>query len=133
VRPGGDGMNDDTPIMSADEFNEFIRKTKQSKYRNVKTTVDGITFASKREANRYAELKLMKQAGEIIDLVLQIRYPIVVNDVKICTYIADFVYFDVASGRYVVEDAKSKATMTPAYRIKKKLMKAIYDIDIQEV
>jgi hypothetical protein len=123
-------MNDDTPIMSADEFNEFIRKTKQSKYRNVKTTVDGITFASKREANRYAELKLMEAAGEIELLGTQVRFEIVVNGEKIGAYVADFSYWD-KDGNNVVEDAKG--VRTPVYKLKKKLVKALYGVDIQEV
>ena len=48
-----------------------------SKYRNVKTEVDGILFASKKEARRYSELKLLERAGEIAHLELQPR-------IKIC-------------------------------------------------
>ena len=45
-----------------------------SKYRNRKTTIDGIAFDSKAEARRYAELKLLERAGEIKDLELQPKY-----------------------------------------------------------
>ena len=36
-----------------------------SKFGNVRTSVDNITFASKAEARRYQELRLLEKAGEI--------------------------------------------------------------------
>lgn len=121
----------------------------KSKYRNIKTVVDGITFDSKKEAKRYQELKLMEKAGEIENLEYQKIYDLVIKDmhpegqmrgdvmVSICKYKADFSYSIPFSpgvwGKDVVEDVKSEITRKlPAYRIKKKLMKAIYGIDILE-
>lgn len=102
-----------------------------SKYRNVKTEVDGITFASKAEAKRYSELKLLERAGKIKELHLQPRYPLTVEGEKICTYVGDFLYRDPLTGNYVLEDVKG--VRTAAYNIKRKLVKAIYKIDIVEV
>ncbi len=99
-----------------------------SKWHNVRTTVDGITFASKHEAERYAELKLEQLAGEITELELQKHYRLDVNGVHICDYVADFVYK--RHGVRVTEDAKGK--QTELYRVKKELMRAIYGIDIVE-
>ncbi len=111
-----------------------------NKYRNVKTVVDGIKFDSKREAARYQELKLLQKAKKITDLKLQPKYPIMVNEgyglIKVCDYVADFFYIviDHPDAPFsVVEDVKSKPTMTPIYRLKKKLMKAIYNLDIKEI
>lgn len=94
-----------------------------SKYRAVKTEVDGITFASKREAHRYGELRMLEKAGIIHDLVLQPKFPLVIDSKLVCLYIADFKYQD-ANGRTVVEDAKGMKT--PVYRIKFKLFHALY-------
>ena len=94
-----------------------------SKYKAIPTAVDGIIFASKKEAARYGELKLLERAGIIKDLTLQPRYPIVFEGKLICTYIADFSYTDL-SKRFVVEDVKGMKT--PAYRLKKKLVEARY-------
>ena len=47
------------------------------KYRNKKVEVDGILFDSKKEANRYMELKLLEKAGEITDLKRQVRYELI--------------------------------------------------------
>lgn len=102
----------------------------KNKYRAIKTEVDGITFDSKREAARYMELVLLERAGEISRLELQPKYDCVVNGKKICTYKADFRYFD-ANGS-VVEDVKGMKT--PVYRLKKKLVEALYPgVTIQEV
>lgn len=104
-----------------------------SKYRNVRTEIDGITFASKREAARYAELKLLEKAKAIYGLELQPQYRLDVGGEKICVYRADFRYIDRSTvpNRIVVEDAKG--VKTPEYKLKKKLMKAVYGIEIQEV
>lgn len=121
-----------TEQMSAKEYRDaFARERKPSKYRNVRTTVDGITFDSKREAERYGELKTMEAAGVISDLELQPRFPLTVNDERVGTYVGDFMYHDNEDMRYVVEDAKG--VRTDVYKLKRKLVKAIYDITIQEV
>lgn len=99
------------------------------KYRNLKTLVDGIVFDSQKEARRYGELKLLVRSGEIHSLELQPRFPVVINGVKVCTYVADFGYVD-HTGSPVVED--SKGFKTPIYNLKKKLVKAVHGIDILE-
>ncbi|TGR16203.1 DUF1064 domain-containing protein, partial [Mesorhizobium sp. M1C.F.Ca.ET.196.01.1.1] len=76
------------------------------KYRNVPTTIDGIRFASKREALRYCDLKLLERAGEISGLKLQPRYPLTVNSLHVATYVGDFDYTACKSGRLVTEDRK---------------------------
>lgn len=104
-----------------------------SKYRAIPTEVDGVRFASKAEARRYGQLKLLQASGEIRDLALQPRYPLAVKGQKVATYIADFAYTDRLTGKFIVEDVKSAPTATPLYKLKKKLVKAIYGIDIMEV
>ncbi len=100
-----------------------------SKYRNVRTTVDGITFASRREANRYVELRIELLTSEIEELELQKAFSLDVNGIHICDYVADFVYR--RSGREIVEDAKGPRL--ELFKLKKALMKAILGIDVVEV
>jgi len=102
----------------------------RAKYNAIITHVDGHTFASRAEARRYQELKLLERAGEIQNLTLQPRYKLVVNGVLICHYIADFLYLDVATNRMITEDVKG--VRTAVYRIKRKLMRACYGIDVLE-
>lgn len=104
---------------------------KPSKYGNVRTEVDGITFDSAREAREYAILKLLAQSGDITDLVLQPRFPLQDSGTGAVTglqrrpvvYVADFAYTD-RQGRRVVVDVKG--FRTKEYRIKVKLFRERY-------
>ena len=89
------------------------------KYRNVKTEVDGITFDSRAEANRYCELKMLLAAGEISGFDIQ---PSFVLDVGV-RYRADFIVCDNA-GKVWVEDVKGVETQT--FRLKRKLWEQRY-------
>lgn len=103
---------------------------KVPKYRNVKTTVDGMTFDSAKEARRWSELCLLQRAGQISDLSRQVRLPLRVNDCLVCTFIPDFTY--VEAGQQVIEDVKSPATAKhPVFIIKKKLLKALTGLDVR--
>lgn len=107
---------------------------KKNKFNATKTEVDGIVFDSKKEAARYGELKLLLKAGEIGFLKMQVEYKLEYNGQKIASYIADFEYILSSTGEKVVEDVKGEATCKlPAYRLKKKLMKAVHGIEIKEV
>lgn len=99
------------------------------KYGNTPTKVGEITFHSKKEAKRYGDLILLQRAGVISDLKLQVKFPIVVDDALITTYVADFTYLD-AKGERVVEDVKGYAT--EVYALKRKLMKTLLNITILE-
>jgi hypothetical protein len=108
------------------------------KYGNVRIEVDGHVFDSKREAKRYAELKLLQLAGEITALELQPVFELSVVPltrptvrVNVGRYTADFRY--VEHGQVRVEDVKSTATKTTAYRLRKRMVEAIYGITIAEV
>lgn len=104
-----------------------------TKYGSRATVQGGRRFDSKAEARRALELCALEMAGEIKDLMYQVPYPLVVNGVKIGTYFADFSYRDALTGHETVEDVKSRPTMTPAYRLKKKLVLALYGVRIVEV
>lgn len=105
------------------------RGARPNKYRAKPVTIDGMFFASTKEARRWAELQLMQRAGVISDLKRQVRYPLDVNGQPICHYVADATFQ--RDGRLIVED--TKGVSTDVYRLKKKLMKAIHNIDVVEV
>lgn len=105
-----------------------------NKFHAKPTTIDGIRFASKREAKRYGELKLLQRANDITDLEVHPTYKLTIDGVVIAKYTADFAYTDLAKGgKYVVEDVKSPATKTRDYKLKAKLMLALKGIEISEV
>lgn len=104
-----------------------------SRFAAVRTTVDGITFDSKREAKRYGELKLLQRAGEIGELQAHPGFPVSINDRHFCLYTADFQYRDLKTGSLVVEDVKSSGTRKDtAYRLRKKAAELYYGIIITE-
>ena len=90
--------------------------------------IDGIRFPSKKEGRRYKELKLLERAREIMELERKPNYDLVVNGIKITTYQGDFQYFE--KGQPITED--TKGYQTREYKIKKKLMLALYGIKIRE-
>src|SRR3990167_2208226 len=100
---------------------------RRSKYAAVRTTVDNITFASKAEARRYRELRLLEKAGEISSLECQPVFSLYADSmggsVEVCEYRADFRYYD-KHNKEIVEDVKSKPTRTPVYVLKRKLMRS---------
>src|SRR5689334_15113681 len=106
---------------------------RRSKYRAVKTSVNGWTFDSKAEAARYQHLLTLGAVGHVRNLELQPRFPIALNGRVIANYVADFRYeeLDAFGWREVVEDVKGMKT--PVYRLKKKLVEAQYGIQIREV
>lgn len=98
--------------------------------------MDGITFDSKREADRYLVLKGMEEDGLIEDLRRQVRYELVpAFDVdgkhyRPVFYVADFVYIDKETGEEVTEDVKGMRTDT--YKLKAKLFARRYGKVIKE-
>lgn len=104
---------------------------RRSKYGAVKTKIDGVVFASKKEAKRYRDLRFLLQVGDIYDLQLQPKFPVVLKEEKICTYIGDFKYKNRES-KEICEDVKGMKT--PVYNLKIKLVKALYpEIEFREV
>lgn len=101
-----------------------------SKYKAIRTTIDGITFDSKKEAKRYSELKLLQRANEIKELKLQVPFILVDKSKhgRAIKYIADFTYYE--GDKFIVEDCKGYRTET--YKLKKRLLAERYDIEIKE-
>ena len=104
---------------------------KRSKWRNVPTVVDGIRFASGKEAAAWQELRIQERSGLIRDLERQVSFDLTVGGVLVCRYIADFVHVDAATGERVVSDAKGARTRE--YKLKNRLMLACHGITIREV
>lgn len=124
-------MTGQDQMSSADYARMRKKGGRNNKYNAVRCEEDGHNFASKMERRRYRELKQLRKAGVIKDLELQPRYPLTSKGVLVCTYVADFKYWDIEREREVVEDVKGR--ITAEFRIKKKWMKALYGIDVEEV
>lgn len=102
-----------------------------SKYHAKKTTYDGITYDSKKEAKRAYELIILQRAGHIKDLQRQVQFELIPEytnnkgeKIRSITYVCDFVYFDNESRQWIAEDVKGMRT--DVYKIKKKLFEYKY-------
>lgn len=113
----------------------------KNKYHNKKVTYKGIKFDSKKECYRYKQLRLKEKAGLIRELELQPKF-LLLDTIHYkgktypkTYYKADFRYFDVNKGKYIIEDVKSPITAKDkAYRLKIKMLLTKYpDIDFVEV
>lgn len=93
-----------------------------TKFGAIKQVIDGITFASTAEANRYSQLKLLERAREIKALAVHPKFPLHVSDVLIGVYTADFIYYE--GGRQIVEDVKG--VVTPEASLRMRVFMAIY-------
>ena len=107
-------------------------------------TMDGITFDSKAEMKRYAELRLLERAGEVRDIELQPEFVLVEPFIyrgkrfRGVKYVADFRYRTMVGprkalvGEVVVEDVKGFRTAD--YRTKKALFLSLHpDINFVEI
>lgn len=120
--------------MSAAEFRQSQAGKPKDDKRRVRgaqrVEIDGETFDSKAEADRWHQLQLLQMAGEISGLRRQVEIGLVGRDGPIMTdsgkrqrvYRADFVYVDHALGAQVIEDRKGHAT--DVFNLKKAILAA---------
>lgn len=109
------------------------RRTK-NKFNAQRTTQNGRVYDSAKEAAHARDLELLKYAGEVVAIEEQVPFPCVVNDVPVCTYVADF-RITYADGRVEVHDVKGykKGAAYAQFRLKKKLVLAVHGVHIIEV
>lgn len=126
--------------MTAKQFLAAQGKPRKNKYGAKKTRIDGHTFDSKREADRYATLKQMQDCGLISDLELQPAFPLIIEDKQVlirskrykngraAKYTADFRYRQ--DGKVIVEDVKSEASRTEASALRMAVAETIYSMKV---
>lgn len=96
-------------------------------------TWNGKVYDSKGEMKYRHFLEVLKKSADpdmlVLEIEEQVKYPITINNQLICSYILDFkvTYSD------RIEYVDFKGVKTPIYKLKKKMMKALYNIDIKEV
>jgi hypothetical protein len=96
------------------------------KYKAIITIIDDIKFSSKKEANHYYNLKLLKENGDIVFFLRQVPFHLPGN----IKYVCDFMVFW-KNGDVTVEDVKGYKTRL--YTTKKKLVESLYPIKIKEI
>ena len=112
---------------SVEDYKNFTdKKSKKSKYRANKVSVDGHTFDSQKEADYYCELKMRLQAKEIDGFCLQPIFMLAPN----LKYKADFIVFH-KDGKSEVIDVKG--FKTKEYIAKKKVFEDKFNLKITEI
>jgi hypothetical protein len=134
--------------LTEEELNRFVARgagaqravnKATNKFNAQKAEVDGITFDSKHEAERYRALRLEEKAGAIAELKIHAPLQVEINGEHVFTYLCDFIYLRRGGTRscpgLVYEDAKGyrKGSAYQLFRLKKAVIKAALGIDIDEV
>jgi hypothetical protein len=132
--------------MNVDDFNKkfslkdgkVVKKSRASKFNNIKVEIDGHVFDSVKEGEFYGSLKIKKKSGLIKDFKTQVQYDIKVNEIHIAYYYLDFlVEKNDGSFEYIDIKGKDKKTnkfiKTGVFALKKRLVEAIYDIKISMI
>lgn len=105
---------------------------KRNKYGNVRTN----GRASKKEATIAAQLQALERGGVIRELREQVRFEVIpeqkgkLRNEKPVVYVADFAWIEVKNNSRHVGDAKGMRT--PLYVLKRKLMKFVHEIEVEE-
>ncbi len=129
ANPGVSGQGVALPDIAA-----LLKAQKPRKYKNQPVEINGIRFDSRKEGERYDQLRFMQRNGVIRDLEVHPRFPLVVHGQDCGVYEGDFAWVDPETGERVVEDVKSPATRKlPTYRLKRRLVWALYGLTIREV
>lgn len=117
------------------------------KYGNEKVRLDSYLFDSLKEKNRYLVLLMRQKLGEICGLTVHPKFKLLdkKNGQRAVSYVADFSYYThyevagMGGGELVVEDTKGIDpktgwnTRTPVYKLKKRLMKELLNIEVREI
>jgi hypothetical protein len=114
---------------------EYVTPKKKHKFNAKRTWYKGEVFDSLKEANVLRRLELKKSRGMIVGFERQVLLPLVVNGKKISKIIVDF-KVEHLNGSFEYIDAKGindkgkVITMKPDFRLKMKLVEALYGFKI---
>lgn len=100
----------------------WLQRSK-NKYGNVRAEYNGSSYMSKKEANYAFELDLQVKAKEIKEWRKQVRVPLKINGVLICTYVVDFLITHNDDSEEYIE---IKGFETKDWKLKYKMFKALF-------
>lgn len=101
----------------------------RNKYKAIKVKVNGITCDSKIEARYYSDLILLEKSKLIKDLKIHPRYPIYINDKKVCAVVLDFEYHDNRDNQKHYIDVKG--FYTSESKLRHKIFEAYYNRKVE--
>jgi hypothetical protein len=103
-----------------------MKKAYKNKYRAQPVVTEEGRFASKKEYADWCALRLREKLGHITHLQRQVPFDLTVNGEHVTRYVADAVFFE--GGKRIVAD--SKGVLTPEFKLKAKLLKALLNIEV---
>ncbi len=109
---------------------------KPNKYNAKKTEYNGEIYDSAKEAAYAAKMHIQKKASgpdKVLKIEKQVRYDVIVNDKKICFYKLDFKVTYKDRIEYIDVKGLRRGCGYQMFRLKKKLVEALYGITITEV
>ena len=117
--------------MTAEQFKSQPKRG--LKYNNQPVEVGGERFDSQKEYRHHMILMRRQGAGEIRNLQHEPPYQVVINGQLICTIKPDHVFEEKTENGWKlrVVDTKSSATITPLFKIKKKMFEATFEIELE--
>ena len=116
--------------LSSQEYRAQTSKPKRNKYGAKRTVIDGVLFDSKAEATYYTALKMREKAGEVSAVELQRPFSLLgPKGELICTYKADFCFWDHKADRFRVVDVKG--VETSVFKLKRKMMRILLGIEVE--
>jgi len=118
--------------ISAEQYREMA-KPKRTKYGNVKVVIDGESYDSKIEAEFHHHLKLRERIGEVYGIVRQKDFLIELSGQRICVLKVDFWFYDRRTLGMRAVDIKGGPTDTPVFRLKRKLVRAMFGVEVEIV
>ncbi|MBN2661561.1 MAG: DUF1064 domain-containing protein [Tannerellaceae bacterium] len=109
-----------------------------NKFHAQKIDINGEIFDSKKEYRYFVKLDLCRKAStnseRVISIERQVRYDIHVNEKYIAFYKLDFrVKYADGKIRHIDIKGLKKGSAYQIFRLKKKLVEAIYGIQIEEI
>lgn len=118
--------------------NQEYEQKKQSKYKAKRTVYAGVEYDSAKEATQARQFDLARQDPDpehrVVDVKRQVVYKLGIDGVHLCKYKLDFLV-TYASGRVRHIDVKGMKKGVPydLFTLKKRLMKAIHGIEVEEL
>ena len=111
---------------------------KKHKYNANKTVYNGKQYDSKKESVYARKLDMLKDSPDesirVTHYEEQVRYDIIINGIKCGFYKLDFkVYYADGSIKYIDVKGMKKGGAYAMFRLKKKIIQALYGIVIEEV
>lgn len=129
--------------MTLEEYNKLKgnvdskkKGAKPNKYNAKKTEYNGETYDSAKEASYAAKMDMLKKTSgsdKVVKIEKQVRYDVIVNDEKICFYKLDFKVTYEDRIEYIDVKGLRRGCAYQMFKLKKKLVEALYGIKITEV